>query len=42
MFVNNDNDPHDVLSSPFGLHNDCPEINVAGYLCRDNPRDRSD
>jgi len=32
MFINNDNDPHDVLSSPFGLHNDCPEINVAGYL----------
>jgi hypothetical protein len=32
MFINNDNDPHDVLSSPFGLHNDCPEINGAGYL----------
>jgi hypothetical protein len=31
-FVNDDNDPHDVLSDPFGLHNDCPEINVAGYL----------
>ncbi len=31
-FINNDNDPHDVLSSPFGLHNDCPEINIAGYL----------
>jgi hypothetical protein len=31
-FINDDNDPHDVLSSPFGLHNDCPEINVAGYL----------
>ena len=31
-FVNDDSDPHDVLSSPFGAHNDCPEINVAGYL----------
>jgi hypothetical protein len=32
MFVNDDNDPHDMLSGPFGLHNDCPEINAAGYL----------
>jgi hypothetical protein len=32
MFVNDDNDPHQVLSDPFGLHNDCPEINVAGFL----------
>ena len=31
-FINDDNDPHDMLSGPFGLHNDCPEINVAGYL----------
>ena len=31
-FVNDDDDPHDMLSGPFGLHNDCPEINVAGYL----------
>jgi hypothetical protein len=31
-FVNDDNDPHDMLSGPFGLHNECPEINVAGYL----------
>ena len=31
-FINDDNDPHDVLSSPFGLHNDCPEINAAGFL----------
>jgi hypothetical protein len=31
-FVNDDNDPHDMLSGPFGLHNDCPEINAAGYL----------
>jgi hypothetical protein len=32
MFVNSDNDPHDMLSGPLGLHNDCPEINIAGYL----------
>jgi hypothetical protein len=31
-FVNSDNDPHDMLSGPLGLHNDCPEINIAGYL----------
>jgi hypothetical protein len=31
-FINADNDPHDMLSDPFGLHNDCPEINAAGYL----------
>jgi hypothetical protein len=31
-FINDDNDPHDILSGPFGLHNDCPEINAAGYL----------
>jgi hypothetical protein len=31
-FINDDNDPHDMLSGPFGLHNDCPEINAAGYL----------
>jgi hypothetical protein len=31
-FINNDNDPHDMLSGPFGLHNECPEINAAGYL----------
>jgi hypothetical protein len=31
-FINDDSDPHDVLSSPFGLHNDCPEINAAGFL----------
>jgi hypothetical protein len=32
MFVNDDNDPHDILSGPFGLHNDCPELNTVGYL----------
>ena len=31
-FINTDNEPHDMLSGPLGLHNDCPEINVAGYL----------
>jgi hypothetical protein len=31
-FVNDDNDAHQVLSDPFGTHNDCPEINVAGFL----------
>ena len=31
-FFNDDNNPHDILSGPFGLHNDCPEINAAGYL----------
>ncbi len=31
-FVNDDNDPHDVLSTPFGTHSDCPEINVVGFL----------
>jgi hypothetical protein len=32
LFINDDDNPHDVLSGPFGLHNDCPEINGAGYL----------
>jgi hypothetical protein len=31
-FVNNDTMTHDVLSDPTGLHNECPEINAAGYL----------
>lgn len=31
-FINSDSEPHDVLSDPLGLHNDCPEINAAGYL----------
>jgi hypothetical protein len=31
-FVNDDDNPHDMLSGPLGLHNDCPEINTAGYL----------
>ena len=31
-FINSDNDPHDMLSGPLGLHNDCPEINLAGFL----------
>jgi hypothetical protein len=32
MFINDDNAPHDILSGPFGLHNDCPELNTVGYL----------
>ena len=35
-FINDDNDPHDMPSSPFGLHNDCPEINAAEYLVHHN------
>jgi hypothetical protein len=31
-FINDDDDPHDILSGPFGLHNDCPELNKVGYL----------
>ena len=31
-FVNADIDNHDVLSDPFGAHNDCPELNSAGFL----------
>jgi hypothetical protein len=32
LFVNADTETHDVLSDPFGAHNDCPEINTAGFL----------
>jgi hypothetical protein len=32
VFINEDDNPHDVLSDPLGAHNDCPEINTAGYL----------
>jgi hypothetical protein len=31
-FVNADIDNHDVLSDPFGAHNDCPELNSAGFI----------
>ena len=31
-FVNSDTETHDVLSDPFGAHNDCPELNTAGFL----------
>lgn len=31
-FVNSDTQTHDVLSDPFGAHNDCPELNTAGFL----------
>ncbi len=32
IFINNDTEPHDVLSDPPHIHTDCPEINAAGYL----------
>ena len=32
LFINADIDTHDVLSDPFGAHNDCPELNTAGFL----------
>lgn len=31
-FINADTQTHDVLSDPFGAHNDCPELNTAGFL----------
>jgi hypothetical protein len=31
-FINSDTENHDVLSDPFGAHNDCPELNTAGFL----------
>ena len=31
-FINNDTDPHDVLSDPPHIHTDCPELNTAGFL----------
>ena len=32
LFINSDTQTHDVLSDPFGAHNDCPELNTAGFL----------
>jgi hypothetical protein len=32
IFINNDIQPHDVLSDPPHIHTDCPEINVVGFL----------
>ena len=32
IFINNDTEPHDILSDPPHIHTDCPEINAAGYL----------
>jgi hypothetical protein len=37
-FTNTDNVPHDILSDPVGAHNDCPEINAAGFLTPGQPR----
>ena len=31
-FVNNDTRPHDIMSDPFHVHTECPEINVVGFL----------
>ncbi len=31
-FVNSDIQPHDIMSDPFHVHTDCPEINVVGFL----------
>ena len=31
-FVNSDITPHDIMSDPFHVHTDCPEINVVGFL----------
>ena len=32
MFVNNDNQAHDMESDPHPIHTDCPEINQVGFL----------
>ena len=32
LFVNNDNQPHDMESDPHPVHTDCPEINQVGLL----------
>ena len=31
-FVNDDFQPHDIMSDPFHIHTDCPAINVVGFL----------
>ena len=31
-FVNNDVQSHDIMSDPFHIHTDCPEINVVGFM----------
>ena len=31
-FVNEDFQPHDIMSDPFHIHTDCPAINVVGFL----------
>ena len=30
--VNSDIEPHDIMSDPFHVHTDCPELNVVGFL----------
>jgi len=32
IFINNDDQTHDVLSDPLHIHTDCPEINAVGFL----------
>ena len=32
LFVNNDNQSHDMASDPHPVHTDCPEINQVGFL----------
>ena len=31
-FVNADVQSHDIMSDPFHIHTDCPEINVVGFM----------
>jgi hypothetical protein len=31
-FTNNDAAPHEILSDPFHVHTDCPEINRVGFI----------
>jgi hypothetical protein len=31
-FVNDDIVPHDIMSDPFHVHTDCPELNIVGFL----------
>jgi hypothetical protein len=32
LLTSNDNAPHEILSDPFHLHSDCPEINRLGFI----------
>ena len=37
-FVNNDSQPHEILSDPHSGHSDCPEINQVGVIQPGNNR----